>query len=114
MEFGYGSKTRSEKVRFDLELDKVRAEKFQKELEVFPFTPFSEMQPGDSLKLKYEVYINYFGNVAQCLTALTTILSDPDVVVKAELTELKHGECLIDTVLARLRDVQEIIRKRAA
>jgi len=116
MNFGSGSRDRYEQRRFKLELDKGQADKFRDQLSVFPphiGDAANAMIAGDELKITYDVNINYWGNVVPCLEALKKILSDPAVVLSVQLEELRHSECLIATVLDKVREVQEIIRQRA-
>ena len=109
--------TRREQVQFLLTLDKARIDKFQREIDLILSSQGLETPnccECDKLKLTYSIMLYYFGKVTQCLEALGTILSDPDVVLSAELDELIHGECLLVQILDRLRHVQEIIKQRQA
>jgi hypothetical protein len=115
MNLGYGRPNRSETLRFLMELDKARADKFRGQLTTLGSqvgAAAGTTQEGDTLKVTYTLNVTYFGDAVRCLEALKDILSDPAVLVKADLHELQHGECVIAAVLDRLRAAQATIRQR--
>lgn len=117
MQISSGPLARTEVLSFQLQLNKVLAERYREHLKVLPIDAESLMEnmlSEDLLKVNYKVGISYFGNVAQCLSSIITIFGDEEVVVTAELEELVHGESVIVEVIDRLRAIQEIIRKRSA
>jgi len=117
MNVGFGNLERREQVRFNLTLQKSQAAKFREQLSEFPAyinDAAGMLSEDDQLRITYDLFVGYFDNVARCLGALKTILGDPGVIVKAELTELTKGECLIAAVLDRLREVQQSIRQRGS
>lgn len=66
----------------------------------------------DTLTLTYVIHVNYFGQVATRLAAITQLLSDPNIVVTASVEELNHGRCLCQDVFLALEKLQATLKKR--
>jgi hypothetical protein len=73
----------------------------------------AQMEKDDDLKVSYDLFINYFGDVVRCLEAVKKICSDPDVVITASCPELEQGRLLIYEALKRLDSVIKTVRDRA-
>lgn len=112
-QFGHiGVPTRTEKLQFNLELDYAQSTRHHDNVKVVMGGNMPVVSDGDTLRVKYDVHCQYFGEVVERLTAIREILTDPSVIFKAELGELEHGESLIVSVVDRLREVQAAIAAR--
>ena len=84
--------TRSERLRFDLRLDKSQVDANQDDVCAVLGTsldyPLDRITEGDTLRLGYEVGLHYFGDVEKRLAAMNRILTTPDLVKQVSLEEL--------------------------
>jgi hypothetical protein len=67
---------------------------------------------GEVINLHYRFSASYFGRVEEVLRAVGRILDDPTVVVDVQLDELKHGECLIQTILLQIQEIRKKLSKQ--
>ena len=102
---------RYEQLVFNLELRKAESKAHKQDIELIVLGP-PEMDNGDTLKLRYQLSIEYWGDVVTKLKAIGRILADPGVVASVSTEELRHGTCIIQDVLTELAEVQQIIGGR--
>jgi len=65
-----------------------------------------DMVEGDDLKITYTFCCDYYGQIVRALTAVETILDDPETVIsKVDCEMLEEGRILVFEVLRKLDDV---------
>lgn len=111
-----GNPLRTETLRINFELNKQHADRHRESivtiLRATDKRGMPDIREGDTFKLNYQFCIDYFGSIANVLTAVCNLLDDPELVADVELHELEHGESLIVSVLDKLREAQAIIARR--
>jgi hypothetical protein len=93
---------RNEELKFNLKLNKTKAEKYAEAIKCLLKKEAPEIDAGDTLTLTYTLLIDYWGDVVERIKALKQILDDPDVVVAVSTEELIHGQCLIKELFDQL------------
>jgi hypothetical protein len=93
---------RIEELKFKLELDKTKSEKYAEAIKCLLKADAPEIEASDTLAVTYTLLIDYWGDVVEKLKALKQILDDPDVVVAVSTEELIHGQCLIKELFEQL------------
>lgn len=111
-------RTRTERIAILIELDKSKADTYREQINQILRSPGGsgttapDMSEGDTLKVKYSFTAEYFGEITDNLKTLQSLMSDPDIVVSATVSELVHNECLIEEVLRDIRRVKSIVEER--
>ncbi len=96
---------RTERLRIQLTLDKVRAAKHAAILDSLLIVNRPHFG-DDMLTLHYTLDIDYLGNIVEKLTAIESLLNDPGVVRHVETDELLHGRSVIQTILLKLNSIE--------
>jgi hypothetical protein len=97
---------RLEKLDFRLELDGKLASEHLDDCNIvmapnLVFTPDS-FNDGDTIKLRWECFVQYFGEAAQKLAAINRLLDVPGIVANIELEELSRGQSLLVNVAQQI------------
>jgi hypothetical protein len=103
---------RAESIQIRMKLDKAAYDRHEKAYKTVVTDFDLHVVKGDKLKLKYDFFIHYFGDIAAKLAAIKVICNDSDVVVEAECNELVEGRILIYEVLRELDNVIQIVKER--
>jgi hypothetical protein len=104
---------REEKLLLQAVLDASQTGEYVKEVnEILEAKNGIVVREGDSLRLTYTVFIEYWDHVSEKLVAFTRILSDPAIVVDVDTKELIHGQCVIEDLFNRLADIRRILDER--
>lgn len=61
---------------------------------------------GDTLTVRYKFSCEYFGNVEARLAAICNLVDTPELVVSADIEELKYGESLLVKCVDHIRELQ--------
>lgn len=109
--FSTESPTRSEKVKIYLELDKNQDSKYKDNLKIILGSKKQEISRGDILKVDFDFFADYFGEVEAKLDAISRILTDSSVVRKADIQELKHGRSVVVDVVQHLTRIIDQLEK---
>jgi hypothetical protein len=104
--------TRTEVVQINMELDKAAYDRHEAEVALLCPELHMNVLDGDTLKVNYKFFIDYFGDVAAKLAAIKTICVDSDVVTKADCDELIEGRILVYEALRELDNVIRIVKER--
>jgi len=104
--------SRTEHVRFTLSVNKSAAEAFADEIKTVLGGKSPEVAGDDTLSLTYEVFIQYWGDVAARLAAIRRLLKAPDVTVAASMKELTQGHCIIENVVRELTLLQQRLSEK--
>ncbi|MHC4705019.1 MAG: hypothetical protein ACYTFQ_31100 [Planctomycetota bacterium] len=100
---------RTEHIEIKMELDKAAYDRHRKAVE--DFSPHLQVSEGDTLKLTYNFYCDYHGDIVKKLTAVKEFCSDPAIVHKASCSELEEGRVLVYEVLKKLDEVIQLVRE---
>lgn len=110
----YFGPNRVEEVTFRFEASYTQAQKYREligQLDESLARATVPVQPGDTLLIRYQILIAYFGDVAKKLGIIQTLAEDPDLLVKVDINELQHGRCIIFETLRALDMAIERIQR---
>lgn len=113
----YFGPNRVEEATFRFEANYTQAQKYREligQLDESLARATVPVQPGDTLLIRYQILIAYFGDVAKKLGIIQTLAEDPDLLVKVDINELQHGRCVIFDALRALDDAIDRIQLRQA
>ena len=97
-----------EDVQFKIKLDDRLAKKFRKRLDKTMGIK-SETDPGDTLTVTYDLFIDYFGEVYTNLQLISD-MADAGAIVTGDLVRVNGGTVLIKKVIESLFKIRENIR----
>ena len=103
---------RAESVNIGMDLDKKAFDRHEEVVRILVPNFKGQLKQGDNLKVSYDFFIMYFGDVVKKLTAVAAICDDPDVVLSASCEELEEGEILCYEVLNKLKRVIALVKNR--
>lgn len=103
---------REEKVIIKMKLDGKLAKQFKSQITTIVGNDqvFNHLVNSDCVNLSYTFFVFYFGGVVKAFEAMTEILAHPEVVRSLDLKEMRQGEILIESLLTKVRRVQELCR----
>jgi hypothetical protein len=96
---------RNEELKFNLKLNKTKAEKYAEAIKCLLKKEAPELKDPDTMDVTYTLCISYWGDVVDKLKALKQIIDDPDVVTSVATEELIHGQCLIKELFDQLTEI---------
>lgn len=99
---------RTEAVKFKLTCDHELTKKFRDRLIKLKIlrTDFPETRLNDTFYLDYELWIHYFGNVAEVLELFIEMI-DAGAVKTGDLFRIDEGEILIKRILESLQRIKK-------
>ena len=101
----FATLVKREKIEILMEVDTPTVERLREAIEVLVKVP-DPMGEGDNLKITYSFYIDYYGKIVKALTAVETIIDDPETVIsQVDCEMLEEGRILVFEVLRKLDDV---------
>lgn len=105
--------TRTEHLQVRMDLNKSAGDRHAENLKLLLGSRNPEsFLSGDTLKVTYDFYCHYLGNVEKCLRAVSAMCADPGVVVNASIDELNFGESVLISCVDHLRRIQQDVRAR--
>ncbi len=103
---------RTERICIRLQLDKKYVSELESLIKAF-VDHDPQMCEGDILNLTYELFINYWGDVATKLRLLNKIMTHPGIkIIQANLKELTDGTCLIQEICTNIHTLQKAIKPK--
>ena len=104
--------SRLEHARFLLTLKKSAVDSHEGEIHALISSGPPLVEESGVLKVRYEVWIEYFGSVERRLEAINRMLLDPSIILDADVEELKTGRCLIAEVLKNIDAIHQHIEAK--
>jgi hypothetical protein len=101
-----GRATCSEKLRFELDLNQAQATEHADDIRLVLGQDPPVVQDADTLKLSYEVFVQYFGDVEAKLNAMRRLLGVPGLTRRVSLDELQHGHSIIVGIVQQIEAIQ--------
>jgi hypothetical protein len=105
--------TRTEQLHFLLAVNKQQAETYAADIRTIvgdqdssDIWTTSALPEDGTLKITYDVWLNYFGHVETKLAAITRLLDVPDLVQKISLDELQRGHSILIDIIRRIETLQ--------
>jgi hypothetical protein len=95
-------RTRTERLHFDLCLDKTLADTHAADIELITGVKQIPMVEGDTYHVTYDVHLSYFGAVEKRLEAMNRLLTSPELVKQVSLEELNHGQSLFVGIIQQI------------
>jgi hypothetical protein len=95
-------RTLTERLHFDLRLDKTLTEAHADDIELITGVKSMTMLEGDTYHVTYDVWLSYFGAVEVRLRALNRLLTEPESVKQVSLEELTRGESLFVGIIQQI------------
>jgi hypothetical protein len=106
--------TKTEAVTINMKIDREMSLKHKPAIKTILPNFKTQLEGKDHLNLKYEFFINYFGDVERKLRAVHSLCKDPGVIIDASCDEIEEGKILVYKVLKRLEEVIQTVRGRDA
>lgn len=107
----YNNRVEEIPVRLELEADAAKRHALALKV-LLKRDDYSDLLPGDIVKIDWTLFCGYLGDVAIQLEALGSLCDDPDIVVTAECDPLMEGEILVYEVLHKLKKLIKKVKKR--
>jgi len=98
--------SRQEKLQFKVTLEKGHYDRYLPEVGKFIDTNNMVIRDGDTVRIDYSVYVDYFGEVNDRLEAILKLMSNGEGIVNCSHTELAYGRCLIEDILVKFRSIE--------
>lgn len=96
---------RSEILKFELTLTKEQYDTNKRTLGSFASLSAYPLE-GDHVVIIYRVNLDYIGNVATRLRQILSLI-EQGIVIKSDIKEMRHGQCLLKDVLTQLEKLNE-------
>ena len=96
------NRTRTERLHFDLWLDKSLADAHKEDIQLITGVEAPIMVEGDTQHVTYDVWLSYFGEVESRLGAMNRLLTEPELVKQVSLEELTHGQSLFVGIIQQI------------
>lgn len=103
---GSGIPERVEHVHFHLEWESLTSELIARLKQQTVIEDNTHSQGGDSLSWDWSMNFEYYGNAVETLQIVLDAL-DTATLAKVNTTELQHGKCMIQEVLAKIEQVEQ-------
>ena len=99
-------RTRTERLHFDLCLDKTLADTHAADIELITGVKQIPMVEGDTYHVTYDVHLSYFGAVEKRLEAVNRLLNSPELVKQVTLEELTRGQSLFVGIIQQIEAIK--------
>lgn len=98
----FSNPTRTERLRFELWLDKALADEHADDVQTILGKDPPEINSGDTLKVAYEVLCTYWDDCERKLAAVNRLLDVPGLPRWVMLEELNYGHSIIVNVVRQI------------
>jgi len=107
---GLGPPVRCEEIQIMMTFDKATVDRLRDVVEVLVKIP-EYMEDQDDFGVTYTFTCDYYGDIVRALTAVETIIDDPETIVsEVDCEMLEEGRILIFEVLTKLDSVIRKVR----